>query len=91
MKIYSKRVWLNKEGSPSTGSVVVFDGKIKYQPDKPSERWTFIEFSDCSTKVRLHKAGHDTVVDMIEKIEKIRAVLDEFADHLERHREQDDV
>ena len=27
--MYSKRVWLNEENSPSTGSVVAFDGFVR--------------------------------------------------------------
>lgn len=52
MSIYSKRVWLNKNDSPSTGSVVAYHGPTGWRKEK--EETAFLEISDCSVKCRLH-------------------------------------
>lgn len=86
MKTYNNRCWLNGEDSPSTGSVVAFDGIVKDR-DGGDYRSTFLQIGDCFTKVKLHKASYDTMDDFIAKMKKIRVVIDEFIGHLEKHRE----
>lgn len=77
---YSQREWLNKEGSPSTGNVVAFDGFIKWE-DKQIRR-TFLQVSDCYQSIRLHMTEDDTTQDFISKMEKLRNVIDDFIDYL---------
>lgn len=86
MKTYNNRCWLNGDDSPSTGSLVAFDGMVK---DRAGEefRSTFLQVSDCFTKVKLHKASYDTIDDFIHKMKRMRIVIDEFIEHLERHKE----
>lgn len=86
MKTYNNRCWLNGEDSPSTGSVVAFDGIVKAR-DGGDYRSTFLQISDCFTKVKLHKSSYDTMDDFIAKMKKMRVVIDEFIGHLEKHRE----
>ena len=86
MKTYCDRVWLNKDDSPSTGSVVAFDGIIK---DKEGEyRSSFLQISDCFTKVKLHKESYSSVDDFIDKMKKLRTVIDSFINHLEMNKEK---
>lgn len=84
MKTYSDRLWLNKNESPSTGSVVAFDGTVK-EEDGTEWRSTFLQIGDCYGKVKLHKACYDTQQDFIEKMKKLRGVIDKFIHHLEEN------
>lgn len=78
---YSKRVWLNDKRSPSTGSVVAYDGMPEFN-DEPYHSM-FLRISDCHTSIRLHKSEYDTERDFINKMKKLRTVIDEFINHLE--------
>ena len=82
MEKYIERIWLNPKHSPSTGAMVVFDGDIQWRSDRKAERVVFIEFSDCSGKIRLHITPEESIKDMIKKTELIAAVAKRFADHL---------
>ena len=85
--MYSKRVWLNEENSPSTGSVVAFDGFVR--DDKEKWRSTFLELSDCYGKARLHKASYDSTEDFIEKMKLLRNEIDSFIDYLEKEEQNE--
>lgn len=85
MKTFSIRQWLNRNDSPSTGSIVAYDGVNKYEDGE--FRSTFLQIGDCFGKVKLHKASYDTMDDFICKMKKMRIVIDEFIEHLERHKE----
>lgn len=78
---YSKRVWLNKTSSPSTGNVVAYDGNPEFS-DGPYHSM-FLRISDCHTSIRLHKSEYDTEKDFINKMKKLRTVIDEFITYLE--------
>jgi len=82
MKTFNKRVWLNRPDSPSTGSIVVFDGEIQWRSDRPIERESWLEVADCHCKVRLHRCYEDTQSDFLKKVETMRDVLDEYINHL---------
>ena len=86
-KTYCKRMWLNKDESPSTGEIVVFDGMVK---DEDSEyRTTFCQIGDCFEKVKLHKADYDSMDDFIEKMKLMRDVIDGFIEHLEENKKEE--
>lgn len=86
-KTYCIRKWLNKDGSPSTGEIVVFDGMVK---DEDSEyRTTFCQIGDCFEKVKLHKADYDSMDDFIEKMKLMRDVIDGFIEHLEENKKEE--
>lgn len=87
MKTYNNRCWLNGEDSPSTGSVVAFDGIVKNN-DGEDYRSTFLQISDCFTKVKLHRANYDSMDDFFAKMKKLKIVIDEFIEHLERRKEE---
>lgn len=72
---YNKRTWLNKEESPSTGSVVAFDGEVTWKDEK--YRSVFLSVSDCSVSARLHKS------DFINKMKLLKNEIGLFIDHLE--------
>lgn len=77
---YKDCVWLNRNDSPSTGSVACYDGIVEYtEGEYPT---TFVEFADCQQKVRLHRAHTDTPEEFIEKLDKIIKVLTSFRTHL---------
>lgn len=86
MKTYNNRCWLNGEDSPSTGSMVAFDGIVK-DKEGGDYRSTFLQIGDCFTKVKLHKASYDTMDAFICKMKKMRVVIDEFIEYLEKHDE----
>jgi hypothetical protein len=81
MGMYSKRVWLNKESSASTGSVVAFHGETKWG-DK-LEVTSFFEVADCHGKVRLHRSYVDDMPAFISKLRTLAAIAEEFATFLE--------
>ncbi len=79
-KYYKSETWLNPEDSPSTGSIVCYDGDVEYaEGESPC---MFIEIADCQNKVRLHCSHTDTTAEFIEKIEMIIRVLERFKEHL---------
>ena len=85
---YNKRVWLNKETSPSTGCVVAFDGVVKTEDEE--YRSIFLQIGDCFTKVKLHKADYDTIDDFIETMEILRNEINSFIIHLKQTKENED-
>ena len=79
--LYSKRVWLNEDHLPSTGSVVAYHGDIAY-PDGVDKAVSFLEVSDCHGKVRLHFTPTDSLDQFVKKMETLRGVIDDFVLHL---------
>lgn len=77
---FKSEIWLNKENSPSTGSIVCFDGNVEYT--EGLEPCIFVEIADCHNKVRLHKAHTDTTEEFIGKIDLMIASLKRFKNHL---------
>lgn len=78
--MYNKRTWLNKDNSPSTGSVVAFDGEVTWKGEKINN--TFLSISDCAVSARLHKNDDDTNEDFIDKMKTLRNDIDEFIKYL---------
>lgn len=78
---YNKRTWLNKEDSPSIGSVVAFDGETLWRGE--IYRNIFLSVSDCAVSARLHKTENDTVEDFINKLKLLRNEIECFTKHLE--------
>lgn len=81
--MYNKRVWLNKDTSPSTGNVVCFDGDTTFHGE--IVRNTFLQISDCSWAARLHKTEDDKMSDFIDKIKLLRNEIDDFIQYLEKN------
>lgn len=79
---YSSRKWLNREASPSTGSVVCCDGS--HEGTDEVERFMFVEIADCKNKVRLHRSWGDSTQDFIDKLETLSAEIQRFIDHLKQ-------
>lgn len=80
MSTYNKRTWLNKQDSPSLGSVVAFDGYVAYSDG--SDRYTFLAVSDCHKTVRLAQ-NTESRLDFIDKMKLLRNDIDLFINHLE--------
>lgn len=78
---FVKKVWLNKEDSPSTGNIVAYDGMV-YNIDNTFVPTTFFRVSDCHVSANIHKAVYDTDEEFIEKMQKIRNTLNEFIAYL---------
>lgn len=78
-RLYNKRTWLNKDDSPSLGSVVAFDGEVKYSDG--ADRTTFLAISDCGKTIKLIK-NTENIEDFIEKMELLRSEIDQFINHL---------
>ena len=79
---FIKRVWLNEPDSPSTGSVVAYDGEVNDYDNEPY-RSTFLRVSDCHVSVNIHKAAYDNPSEFISKMKRMRDVLNDFIEHLE--------
>ena len=80
--MYNRRTWLNKNDSPSTGSVVAFDGETLWKGKKI--RNTFLSVSDCFVSARLVKTDDDSIGDFIDKMKLLRNEIDLFISHLEK-------
>ena len=80
-KFYSTRKWLNREESPSTGSIVCYDGEEDIRGE--TYRNLFIEVKDCNGSVRLHKCKFDEIPDFVDKLKLMRTEIDKFIEHLE--------
>ncbi len=81
---YSKRQWLNKKGSPSTGAVAAYHGQSPWE--RKGEYYSYFEVSDCHNSIRLHKTEIDSQRDFIRKIRKLSLAAKEFADFLEKNK-----
>lgn len=84
MEQYNKRTWLNKNDSPSLGSVVAFDGEIKYSD--ALERATFLAIADCSKTIKLIK-NTENIEDFIYKMKLLKSEIELFINHLEQSNE----
>lgn len=80
--LYNKRTWLNKDSSPSLGSVVAFDGEVEYSD--ATERTTFIAVSDCSKTIKIIK-NSESIEDFIDKINLLKTEIELFINYLENH------
>lgn len=85
-KLYSQRIWLNDEDSPSTGNAVAYDGIV----DDYGEPYhsTFLNVSDCHVTAHLHKAQYDTTEDFLNKMRLLRDFISDFVNHLEKTGEE---
>lgn len=82
-KTYYKSVMqLNPDNSPSTGSIVCYDGDIEYSDDGV-QPCVFVEIADCRQKVRLHRTHTDATKDFLSKIDLMINELKKFRNHLE--------
>lgn len=81
MKSYNKRTWLNKDDSPSLGSIVAFDGEVRYSD--ATERTTFLAISDCSKTIKLIK-NTENIEAFIDKMKLLRQEIELFINHLEK-------
>ncbi len=79
---YKSEKWLNPSDSPSTGSIVCYDGMVDYS-DGP-DRCVFLEVADCHQKIRLHKAHTDSLDSFVDKLRAMRNEIDGFINHLEQ-------
>lgn len=85
MKAYNKRTWLNKETSPSLGSVTAFDGEVEYRDG--AERTTFLAIADCSKTIKLIK-NTENIEDFTEKMKLLKSEIELFINHLEQTNEK---
>lgn len=81
-KIFSRREWLNRDKSASTGSVAAYHGPARWTKGD-DETITFLEVADCHVKARLHQTYADTPEDFIKKLQLLRDVIGEFIDFLD--------
>ena len=86
---YNERIWLNDENSPSTGSIVCYDGLANWgSRGKDREHELFVEVADCNSKARLHICRYDSHAEFIEKVKGMRDALSRYVEHLEEHLEE---
>lgn len=85
--MYSKRTWLNRNDSPSTGSVVAYDGTNTYGDGE--YRSTFLKIYDCFESVKLHKADYDTMDDFIDKLKLLKNDIEAFIAYLEENKDEE--
>ena len=79
--IYNKRTWLNKDNSPSLGSVTAFDGNVNYSDG--IERNTFLSVSDCRFTIKIQK-NTESIEDYICKLEILKKEIELFINHLNK-------
>jgi len=81
--MYNKRVWLNPEGSDSTGSVVAYQGEVTDLDTGKKYPQAFLEVADCRNKARLHLTSDDTLDAFICKLKLLKNEIELFINHLE--------
>jgi hypothetical protein len=81
--MYNKRTWLNKSDSPSTGSVVAFEGESLWKGKKVNN--TFLSVSDCFVSAKLVKTEDDTINDFIDKMKLLKNEISDFIKYLENN------
>lgn len=79
---YNTRTFLNPSTSPSTGSIICYDGETTFHNE--TERNMFVEIADCRNKVRIHKCLEDSPKQFLDKVKLMRDELNNFIKHLER-------
>lgn len=79
---FIRRIWLNEPDSPSSGNVVAYDGDV-IDYDNQAYQSTYLRVSDCHVTANIHKAVYDTDKEFIDKLKRLRDVVDEFINHLE--------
>lgn len=78
---YNKRIWLNDENCPSTGSMVAYDGLEII--DSKSYINQYLKISDCYHIIKLHRAKYDTEKDFLNKLILMRNELNLYIEHLQ--------
>lgn len=86
-KFYNKRIWLNDQQSPSTGSIVAYSGTVNWRlrDDEDGKLQQFFEVADCHCKVRLHRASGESLADFIKKMRLLASSLEDYIEHLENN------
>lgn len=81
---YKRAAWLNGSESPSTGSIVCYDGSLQYEDT--GDRMVpcrFVEISDCHQKVRIHQTHTDSLEEYKNKIDALIMYLSQYRAHLD--------
>jgi len=81
MKKFSSRTWLNPEGHPSSGSLVIYDGPSPWSKGNTH----FIEFADCHGSTRFHAIKTDSDKDWRKKIDLMIRDLSEYNKWLKKN------
>ena len=79
--MYNKRTFLNKETSPSLGSVTAFDGEVKYS--NGTERTTFLAITDCSKTIKIIR-NTESMEDYVNKLELLKTEIELFIKQLKK-------
>ena len=79
---YNKRTWLNNLGSHYTGSIVCSHFTDLENRGKHLDEYMFVEFSDCHSKIRIHKDNNLSKQDFVDKLKLIQNELQQFITHL---------
>lgn len=83
--LYNKRIWLNDETTPSTGSVVAYHGiSDNFFKENEKNENLFIEIADCHSKARLHKTIYETREQFINKLRLLNSEIENFIKYLEK-------
>lgn len=85
MRVYNDRVWLNSKNDPSSGSLVIFSGPIKWNYKMKRRKTQFLELSDCHGKVRLHQTHEQSDKKWIKKMKLLKKSLDNYIKYLEKN------
>lgn len=80
--MYSKRIWIDEDPSPSTRAVMAYHGPIKYEPGREDETTTFLKISTCHNQVHFHRTYDETIPQYVEKLELLRDAINNFIEHL---------
>ena len=88
--MYNKRLWVNPESCPSTGSVVAYHGPVNWgRSDEKRGTESFFEVSDCHQKARLHRCKYDSMDEFIKKVEAVRDIANDFSIYLKSINDKD--
>jgi hypothetical protein len=79
---YCSRKFLNDKNSPSSGSVIAYDG-ISLSSSK-EVRNIYLRLSDCYVSATLYKTEDDTIMDFLSKMKLLNKEIELFIAHLNK-------
>lgn len=82
-EVYKSESWLCPKTSPSTSSIVCYDGPVTFESGETHNR-RFVEFKSCLETVRMFQYENDSTEDFLNKLKLLKRDLNKFIMYLEK-------
>lgn len=86
---YCVRKFLNDDKSSSTGFAIAYHGSVDWSSSN-LDKQTFLQIGDCHQIIKLHRSESDTFEDFIDKMKKLKDVVNDFIVYLEKEKRLND-